>query len=184
MTFLPYCSKRADEDSIFVGFYEHIHLVFLSRFPYIPLFHIEKEANMFKNYTLNRLLVLVAAVSFAFLLADTIIEHRDILSKELLAYIPVVFSLIGMLVGIGAVTQWNARWIRWFQIFLFASFIVAAAGVYLHIGDDDDREKQTTQVTAQQEKEKDKPLLAPLAFGGIAVVGLLGTSRKWHAEVL
>jgi hypothetical protein len=34
-----------------------------------------------------------------------------------------------------------------------------------------------------EEKEKEKPLLAPLAFAGLAVVGLLGTARKWEAEV-
>jgi len=128
------------------------------------------------------MLVLVATAGFAFLLIDTTIEHWGIFSKELMAYIPVGFSVLGLLIGTAAVLQWNERWIRFFQLFLFASFIVAATGVYLHIGDDD--EKQATVQVAQQQKEKEKPLLAPLAFGGIAIVGLLGTSRKWHADVL
>jgi len=158
-------------------------VVFHIRFSYILPIHRFQEDQMFRNYSLNRILVLVVTAGFAFLLIDTMIEHWGIFSKEPMAYIPVGFSVVGLLIGISAVLQWNERWIRYFQLFLFASFIVAAMGVYLHIGDDDD-EKQATEQIAQQKKEKEKPLLAPLAFGGLAVIGLLGTSRKWQAEVL
>ena len=140
---------------------------------------------MLKNYTLNRLLVLVATAGFAFLIADTTIEHWEIFSKDVWAYVPVLFSVLGVIAGAVAVVRWNDRWIRFFQVFLIASCIVAAAGVYFHIAEDDDeKEAPALQEQAEKKQEKDKPPLAPLAFGGLAVVGLLGTARKWPAEVV
>jgi len=140
---------------------------------------------MLKQYSLNRLLVLAVTVGFAFLLADTTIEHWDIFSKQLWAYIPVVFSAVGLVFGAVAVVRWEDRWIRFFQALLVASCIVAAAGLYFHIAEDEDENEQATaQQQVNDKKEKDKPLLASLAFGGLAVVGLLGTTRKWQSDVL
>ena len=139
---------------------------------------------MFKKYTLNRLLVLTAAAGFAFLLADTIIEHYDIFDKEIMAFIPPVFCLFGFVLGLITVYKWMPGIIKMLQVFLFVSFIVAAAGFYFHIEEEEGDEALTTEQLIHEQNEKDKPLLAPFAFGGVAVVGLLGTYRKWNAEVI
>jgi hypothetical protein len=137
---------------------------------------------MFKHYSLNRLLVLTATTGFAFLLADTIIEHWSILKEDIPSYIPIIFSAIAFIIGMATVVKWKQNIIRLFQIVLLASVIVAVAGVYLHVAEDEDEDESKEEVV-QQKEEKDKPVLAPLAYGELAIVGLLGTSRKWHAEV-
>ncbi len=137
---------------------------------------------MFMKYTLNRLLVLTASAGFAFLLADTIIEHLGTFNQEIMTYIPPIFSLIGVIIGLIAVYKWKSGIIRVMHMFLFLSFIVAAAGFYLHVAEEKDDDNLTMEQRLHEENEKDKPLLAPLAFGGVAVVGLLGTSRKLESE--
>ncbi len=139
---------------------------------------------MLRNFTLNRLLVLSASAGFSFLLADTIIEHIDVFNDELMAFIPPVFSLIGAVIGFITFYKWKPGIIRVMHIFLFLSFIVAGAGFYYHVAEEEDDENLTTEQLIHEENEKDKPLLAPLAFGGIAVIGLLGTYRKWESEVV
>jgi hypothetical protein len=139
---------------------------------------------MFKQYSLNRLLVLVTTIGFAFLLADTTIEHWSAFEEEIMSFIPLVFSIVGFVLGTFVVIMWKEKLIRWFQILLFASFIVAATGLYFHIVEEEDEINLTVEEREHEEKEGEKPLLAPLAFGGLAVVGLLGTKRNWDAEVL
>ena len=139
---------------------------------------------MFKKYSLNRLLVLTAAIGFAFLLIDTTMEHWDTFDDEIMSFIPLAFSLLGLVLGITAVIVWKSKVIKWMQIFLFVSFIVAGAGFYFHLEYEENEINLTQEEKEHEEKEKDKPLLAPLAFGGIAIVGLLGTARKWDAEVV
>jgi len=138
---------------------------------------------MFKQYSLNRLLVLVTTIGFAFLLADTTIEHWSAFEEEIMSFIPLVFSIVGFVLGTFVVIMWKEKLIRWFQILLFASFIVAATGLYFHIVEEEDEINLTVEEREHEEKEGEKPLLAPLAFGGLAVVGLLGTKRNWDAEV-
>jgi len=138
---------------------------------------------MFKKYSLNRLLVLFSSVGFAFLLLDTTIEHWETFEEEIMVFIPLVFSIIGAVLGILVVITWKEKLIRWFQILLFASFIISAAGLYFHIEEEEDDIDLTIEEREHEKKEGEKPLLAPLSFAGIAVVGLLGTLRKWEAEV-
>lgn len=138
---------------------------------------------MFKNYTLNRMLVLIATCGFGFLFADTIIEHLDIFKQEILAYVPVIFSFIGLVIGIVAVYKWKQSFIKLIQYFFLLSFLLAGWGFYLHVAEESEEELKSVEVQQHEANEKEKPILAPLSFGGIAVVGLLGTSRKWKAEV-
>jgi hypothetical protein len=139
---------------------------------------------MLKEYSLNRILVLFTAVGFFFFLIDSLLEHWDILLQDLPAFIPVGFSALGACVAAMTAVRWNGQWIKWLQIVLCASFIVAGAGVYLHVGEDDEEEQATAEKRDHESKEKEKPLLAPLSFAGLATLGLLGTSRKWKAETV
>jgi hypothetical protein len=139
---------------------------------------------MFKKFSLNKLLVLFTALGFTFLFADTTIEHWDVFNDEIMAFIPVVFSFVGLVIGVITIIVWKDKTIRFFQIFLIVSFLVAGAGLYFHIEDEEDEINLTVEQREHEENEKDKPLMAPLAFGGIAIVGLLGTARKWEAEVI
>ena len=134
---------------------------------------------MLNNYSLNRILCLFASIGFLFLAVDSAIEHRDVLLKEPMSLVPVLFGALGAAIALIAILKWNESWIRILHMFLLVGFLVAGTGVYLHVREDDDEEKAAVK-TEQQEKEK--PILAPLAFAGVALVGLLGTSRKWQAE--
>jgi hypothetical protein len=137
---------------------------------------------MLKSYSLNRILALVAAGGFFFMMIDSTIEHWDILAEEWMAYIPILFSAVGAILGAIAVLKWNETWIRLLNVFLLASFLVAAGGLYFHLAEEDEDE-MTEEKMELEATEKEKPPLAPLAFGGLALVGLLGTARKWNAEV-
>jgi hypothetical protein len=138
---------------------------------------------MFKNYSLNRLLALFASLGFALLAIDSAIEHRDIFSKEPFSLVPVMFGALGAILAAFVVLKWSAKWIRILQMFLFVSFVVAAAGFYFHVKEEDDDEATQPKIV-QEQKEKEKPIIAPLAFAGVAAIGLLGTARKWEAEVI
>jgi hypothetical protein len=139
---------------------------------------------MLKNYSLNQLLVLLTSVGFLFLTADSLIEHWTILTQDWPAFIPVVFSALGFIAGVMTIKSWNNRWIRRLHIFLYATILVACLGLYYHIVEEEDEDELTAEQREHEAKEKDKPLLAPLSFAGLGAVGLLGTSRKWPAEVI
>lgn len=140
---------------------------------------------MLKQFTLNRLLVLLMITGFGFLMIDTIIEHWKVFHEEWAAFIPVFFSAVALVLGVITFIRWNEKMIRILNWTLAVSVIVALLGIYFHFGDDED-EDTPRQATAQvtKEKEGEKPLLAPLSFAGVAIVGMLGTARKWSAEVV
>ena len=64
---------------------------------------------MFKHYSLNRLLMLVTTIGFPFLLADTTLEHWPIFKREFMAFIPTIFSTIGILLGVLTVAYWKEK---------------------------------------------------------------------------
>lgn len=136
---------------------------------------------MFRTLSLNRMLILFVGAGFLFLLTDSILEHSDVLLKDLPAWIPVLFSALGLTVSVAALVRWNERRLMILNVTFYAAFLVALGGVYFHTADEDDDEL-TTQEEETGEREKEKPLLAPLSFAGLAAFGLLGTSRRWRSQ--
>jgi hypothetical protein len=137
---------------------------------------------MFASWSLNRMIVLVVALGFVGFFADSILEHFDILSSELMAFIPVVFSAFGILFGLRVAFTWKVRCIRVLRGFLFAAFVVSALGLYFHVAEESDDEGLTAEQREHEQKEKEKPLLAPLSFAGLALFGLLATGNRRAAE--
>jgi|WetSurMetagenome_2_1015567.scaffolds.fasta_scaffold57098_2 hypothetical protein len=137
---------------------------------------------MFNKFSLNRMIILVTIIGFGALLLDVIIEHWGVFDKEIMVYIPVSYCLLVLFLGGMTVIRWNPKIIRIFKILLFISFIVSAAGLYFHLEEEEDDINLTMEQKDHEESEKDKSIIAPLAFSGLAVFGLLGTSKKWKAE--
>jgi hypothetical protein len=140
------------------------------------------KASMFASWSLNRMIVLIVALGFAGLFADSILEHFNILSSEVTAFIPVVFSAFGILFGLRVAVTWKAVCIRVLRGFLFTAFAVSVLGLYLHIAEESDDEGLTAEQREHEQKEKEKPLLAPLSFAGLALFGLLATGSRRAAE--
>lgn len=131
------------------------------------------------------MLVLFVTVGFAFLAIDSVIEHWAIFKTEVMCFVPVCFGAIGFVIGLFALISWNEQSIRLLNVSLFTAFLIASAGMYFHLEEDEDEKAAMTAEQREEEgKEKDKPLLAPLSFAGLAAVGLLATSRKWRAETI
>jgi hypothetical protein len=139
---------------------------------------------MFKKFSLNRMIILVTIIGFGVLLLDVIVEHWEVFDKEIMVYIPVLYCVLALILGGITVIKWKSKIIRTFQIVLFVSFIVSAAGLYFHLEEEEDDVNLTIEQKEHEDSEKDKSPIAPLAFGGLAVFGLLGTSKKWKAEVI
>ena len=147
------------------------------------LFH-SKENKMKNTLSINRLIVIIATAGFLFLLVDTILEHLDAFKDEALAYVPVVFSIVGLVVAGVAAFRWDEMWIKLLHWCFIAAFAVGVVGVYLHVaGQFESEEERIAEHGESKKEEKAPPPLAPLAFAGLGAVGMLGTLRKWQAEV-
>jgi hypothetical protein len=158
-----------------------------------------------KTFSLNRLIVVLVAGGFAFLLVETRLEHLDVINHHPLAVLPLAFSFIGLVLAAITAWRWKEPAIRALQVFLMLVALVGVTGLVLHNSDRFEGEQHemgalppeqlkdagppkegTNGNQGQPPRPRKKhfpPMLAPTAFIGIAAVGLLGTSRRWQAEV-
>ena len=148
------------------------------------LSNIETEGTMLIKFSINRLIALFVAAGFLFLAADSILEHWGIFKEEWFAFVPVLYSVLGIGVGVAAVVKWDDPWIRKLHLYLIASFVIGVAGLYFHSESlFEDEDEMSTEERQHEEKENPAPILAPLAFAGLGAIGMIGTSRKWPAEL-
>jgi hypothetical protein len=130
---------------------------------------------MFEHFTLNKLLVLVTTIGYALLLLDTTIEYWNTFKQEIMTFIPLIFSLFVLALGLIVVISWKEKFIYWFQILLFTLFTIAATGLYFHIEEEKDEYNLTVEERELEENEAEKPMLAPVSFTCLEIFGLLGT---------
>lgn len=149
------------------------------------------------SFSINRLIAFLVAGGFLFLLIETRIEHDEVLGEKLAAYVPLVFSAIGFVLALLAALKWQEKWIRILHVYLFFALAVGLGGIYFHNEDrlqgkngvasevkEESEESEENEKRKESEAEKTPPILAPIAFAGLGAVGLLGTYRRWNAEVV
>jgi hypothetical protein len=153
-------------------------------------------------WTLNKAMVLGLIGAFAFLLLEIRYEHRQVLEEEPAAWIPILFSGACVLIGLLALRSWDTWGRKTLMAGFAAACLVGALGVWFHTEGrpgvalttltaslpgapayaDGDENEGVERLPAGTEEEKTPPYLAPLAFCGLGLFGLLACSRRLPAE--
>jgi MFS family permease len=156
-------------------------------------------------WTLNKALVAALIGAFAFLLLDIRYEHRNVLGEEAAAWIPILFSAACVLLGLAALRYWDRGGRKLLVVAFLVACLVGVAGVWFHTdghpaavftvlaaslpntpvfadSDEEDERAAPSRAGKDGEGENTPPLLAPLAFCGLGLFGLLACSRGLPSE--
>lgn len=144
------------------------------------------------SLSINRLIACIVAGGFIFLFIETRIEHQEVMNDKLTAWIPMIVSAVGVLLASLTAFQWKPKLIRILHIYLILTMLVGLGGMFFHNEDRfEGKHQEETELRNEESHEHNAqkhedypPILAPFAFVGLGVVGLLGTSRRWNAEVV
>jgi len=138
---------------------------------------------LLRSFSINRLIVLIITGGFLFLFVETVIEHEKVIATEIPAYIPIITSLAGLIIAFLTVKNWTNGLVRFLHFYLLLTIFVGMGGLFFHNKERFSGGGKEAIVGEKDTGDVKPPLLAPAAFIGLGVVGLLGTSRKRQAEI-
>ena len=142
------------------------------------------------SWSLNRIIVLLLLGGLASLMIDIRWEHRVELGRQWQTWIPLVYIGLMLIAGVVGVYEWNSWGRRVLQIGFSAALIVGALGVWFHSKGDlvgNFRRVLTAWAVPVGTNGGVKigstpPELAPMAFMGLGLIGLLCCSRRFRCE--
>lgn len=142
------------------------------------------------SWSLNRMIALSLLVGLVGLMSEIRWEHRVELGRQWETWIPLVYIALMIIIGIIGLLRWES-WGRRLLLFGFAvGIIIGALGVYFH-GGDHVFGNLVRVLTAWRipvgtnggvKVSSDPPILAPLAFIGVGLLGILVCLRKLRVE--
>ena len=138
-----------------------------------------------KSFSINRLITVVIACGFLFLFIETLIEHQDVLPHERPAFIPIIVSLIGFIISLITVQGWKESLISLLRYYFIITLLAGAGGLFFHNEPRFEQESTDTEMVVEDKEDdgQEAPILAPAAFIGLAIIGLIGTGRKRECEI-
>ena len=136
---------------------------------------------------LSRVLLLLTLGAYLGLLTDIRLEHVDVVRRHWIPWIPIIYSgamSLLCLVALMAWRPWTRRIVFWISL---AGFIVGGLGFWYHNA----RNLITPLQHAAQawydpklrHPKDDPPPLAPLAFAGVGLLGMLATAKRSQPPV-
>ena len=137
------------------------------------------------RWPINRILLAVLFFGFLTLMADIRIEHADRFHKFWQAWIPIYYGgTMAVACLVGTIAWWTPV-VRRIVFWLFGlGFVVGSYGLYLH-NHGNFGQLATTMIDAWIGKIKHQdvpPQLAPAAFCGLALIGMLVCARRTQAR--
>ena len=84
------------------------------------------------RWTLNRIVAFVLAAGFLFLLADTRLEHDQIMARKPLVFIPMAFSLVAFLIALAAAVRWRPLPAKMLLVVSLLAVPVGLGGLWFH----------------------------------------------------
>jgi len=136
------------------------------------------------RWPLARILIFILANGFIGLMIDIRVEHVDAVREHTVAWLPIVFSgfmAISCLVGF---IFWGKLTRRLMLPLFLAALVIGGLGFYFHTHGNI-KKVSTTSVNAwtdpNLEHSDAPPQLAPLAFAGLGVIGLLTLMERFNS---
>jgi len=135
--------------------------------------------------TLRRALIGFVAAGCLFLLLEVVPSHREVVREHLVAAIPTIVSVLGLLAFAFAFWAWNATTRRIVQVISVLLLLAGILGVYFHNAERLEMEREHEEREAEEYEggeEHHAPPFAPLSLTGMGVLGLMATYPKWKGE--
>ena len=142
------------------------------------------------SWSLNRILLLILLGGLATLLMDIRWEHRVVLGRRWETWIPLVYIGLMLVVEITSLYRWGGWGPKILQVGFALGVIVGLVGIWFHGGKD--LVSDLLQVFAAWtiplgtnggvRVADDPPVVAPLAFVGLGLIGLLVCSRRFRGD--
>jgi hypothetical protein len=150
----------------------------------------ERTVRAIQSWSLNRIIVLLLLGGLASLMIDIRWEHRVELGRQWQTWIPLVYIGLMLIAGVVGLYKWNSWGRRVLQIGFSVALIVGALGVWFHSKGDlvgNFRRVLTAWVVPVGANGGVKigstpPELAPLAFIGLGLIGLLCCSKRFQCN--
>jgi hypothetical protein len=139
---------------------------------------------------LNRIIVLALLGGLASLMIDIRWEHRVELGRQWQTWIPLVYIGLMLIAGGVGLYRWNAWGRRVLQVGFLLCVIVGVLGTWFHSkGDPIGNFRHVLTAWAVPpgtnggiKTGSTPPEMAPLAFAGLGVIGLLCCSKRFQCE--
>ena len=143
-----------------------------------------------QSWSLNRILVLLLLGGLASLILDIRWEHRVELGRQWQTWIPLVYIGAMLVVGIISLYRWEGWGPKVLQLGFGLALIVGLLGVWFHGGKDlvGDLRQIVLAWTIPlgtnggTKVADDPPVIAPLAFVGLGLIGFLACSRRFAGD--
>jgi hypothetical protein len=151
---------------------------------------MEQEMTSLKSWSLNGVIVLILLGGLANLLIDIRWEHRVELGRQWETWIPIVYSGLMLIAGVVGLYWWDSWGRRVLQLGFSLALIVGALGVWFHGGNDHVGSllrvltawKVPLGTNGGVKIGSTPPELAPLAFAGLGLIGLLACAKRFQCD--
>lgn len=128
--------------------------------------------------SLRRALCGFAAVSSLVLSVETFLDHRGVVGEHLIAWAPILVSLLGLFVFAVVFLRWHPKLFRLVQGVGVILIFVGLLGLYFHNAE----RFGISREPGGPKEEHTAPPLASLALSGLGFLGVMATYPHWREE--
>ena len=135
------------------------------------------------RWPLSRILILVLAGAFSGLMIDIRVEHVDAVREHTIAWLPIIYSGCMTIACLIAFIFWNKTARRVMLPLFLLAFVVGGLGFYFHNHGhliEVIKNAVTAWTDPNMNHSDGPPQVAPLAFAGLGVLGILASLKRFN----
>jgi hypothetical protein len=137
-----------------------------------------------ERWPLPRVLIFMLAGAFAGLVGDLRVEHVEVVHERSIAWLPILYSAAMAAACFGASVFWNANSRRILIVLFSLALFVGGIGFYLHNDGHIVRvlvRSLSAWTNPGMTHPDAPPQMAPMAFCGLGLIGILVCLRRYNA---